>query len=93
MIRARLAYRGWCSASQRGEACTPVLHLQHTHFTTGGCCGHDDYPGAGGSIIAARRETRLCDLSQLKALGVTTGWAAPYVLLDGRAAAVQLALW
>jgi hypothetical protein len=33
--------------------------------------------------MAARRETRLRDLPQLKALGVTTGWAAPYVLLGG----------
>jgi hypothetical protein len=29
----------------------------------------------------------------LKALGVTTGWAAPYVLLDGRHAPQQLCLW
>lgn len=50
-------------------------------------------PKSADRIIAARRETRLRDLSQLKTLGVTTSWAAPYVLLDGRGAAVQLRLW
>jgi predicted DNA-binding helix-hairpin-helix protein len=50
-------------------------------------------PKSADKILAARRETRLRDLSQLKSLGVTTGWAAPYVLLDGRRAVVQLGLW
>jgi predicted DNA-binding helix-hairpin-helix protein len=50
-------------------------------------------PKSADKIIAARRDTRLRDLSQLRALGVTTGWAAPYVLLDGRRAAVQLRMW
>lgn len=50
-------------------------------------------PTSADKIVAARRERRLRDLSQLKALGVTTGWAAPYVLLDGRRSAVQLPLW
>jgi predicted DNA-binding helix-hairpin-helix protein len=50
-------------------------------------------PKSADKILAARREARLRDLSQLKALGVTTGWAAPYVLLNGRRAAVQLRLW
>jgi predicted DNA-binding helix-hairpin-helix protein len=50
-------------------------------------------PRSADRIIEARRETRLRDLSQLKALGVTTGWAAPYVLLDGRYAPQQLSLW
>jgi predicted DNA-binding helix-hairpin-helix protein len=50
-------------------------------------------PKSADKIVAARRETRLRDLSQLKALGVTTGWAAPYVLLDGRRSVVQLRLW
>jgi predicted DNA-binding helix-hairpin-helix protein len=50
-------------------------------------------PKSAGRIIAARREARLRDIAQLKALGVTTGWAAPYVLLDGRRAPVQQALW
>jgi len=50
-------------------------------------------PKSADRIIVARREARLRDMIQLKALGVTTGWAAPYVLLDGRRAAVQLRMW
>lgn len=50
-------------------------------------------PKSADRILAARREARLRDLSDLRALGVTTGWAAPYVLLDGRRTAVQLGLW
>ncbi|NTU78534.1 MAG: radical SAM protein [Chloroflexales bacterium] len=50
-------------------------------------------PKSADKLIAARRETRLRDIAQLKALGVTIGWAAPYVLLDGRHPARQLALW
>jgi predicted DNA-binding helix-hairpin-helix protein len=50
-------------------------------------------PRSADRIIAARRDTKLRDLSQLKALGVTTGWAAPYVLLDGRRTPEQLRLW
>ena len=38
-------------------------------------------------------EARLRDITQLKTLGVTTGWAAPYVLLDGRRTPEQLRLW
>jgi predicted DNA-binding helix-hairpin-helix protein len=50
-------------------------------------------PKSAERILAARREAKLRDLSQLKALGVTTGWAAPYLLLDGKRSAVQLRLW
>jgi predicted DNA-binding helix-hairpin-helix protein len=50
-------------------------------------------PKSAEKILAARREARLRDLSQLKVLGVTTGWAAPYVLLDGRRSPEQLRLW
>lgn len=50
-------------------------------------------PKSADRIIAARREARLRDIAQLKALGVTAGWAAPYLLLDGRRSAVQLRLW
>ncbi|NTV62019.1 MAG: radical SAM protein [Oscillochloris sp.] len=50
-------------------------------------------PKSADKIIAARRERRLHDLSQLKALGVTTSWAAPYILLDGRRVPEQLRLW
>jgi predicted DNA-binding helix-hairpin-helix protein len=41
-------------------------------------------PKSADNIVAARQETRLRDLAQLKVLGVTVGWATPYVLLDGR---------
>jgi predicted DNA-binding helix-hairpin-helix protein len=50
-------------------------------------------PKSADKIIAARREARLHDLTQLKVLGVTVGWAAPYVLLDGRRTLQQLRLW
>ena len=50
-------------------------------------------PKSADKIVAARREARLHDITQLKALGVTTGWAAPYVLLDGRRTPEQLRLW
>lgn len=50
-------------------------------------------PKSADRIIAARRAAKLRDLAQLKALGVTTIWAASYVLLDGRRAPVQLRLW
>jgi predicted DNA-binding helix-hairpin-helix protein len=50
-------------------------------------------PKSADKIIAARRETQLRDMAQLKALGVTTGWATPYVLLDGRRIPEQLRLW
>ncbi|MDA8217442.1 MAG: radical SAM protein [Dehalococcoidales bacterium] len=58
-------------------------------------------PGVGPQgtqrILAARRECTLRSLDQLRALGIATGRAAPYVLLDGRRPERpyprQLALW
>jgi predicted DNA-binding helix-hairpin-helix protein len=54
-------------------------------------------PGIGlrsaDRIIQARRETKLHDMAQLKALGVTVSWSVPYILLDGRRAPEQLRLW
>ena len=54
-------------------------------------------PGIGPKsverILAARRLTRLRDMAQLRKLGVSVGWAAPYVLLDGRRVEQQLGLW
>ncbi len=50
-------------------------------------------PRSADRIIEARRDTKLRDLSQLRVLGVTTGWAAPYVLLDGHRSPEQLRLW
>jgi predicted DNA-binding helix-hairpin-helix protein len=50
-------------------------------------------PRSADRIIAARRETKLRDMAQLKALGVTVSWSVPYILLDGRRPPVQLGLW
>jgi predicted DNA-binding helix-hairpin-helix protein len=44
-------------------------------------------------ILAARRGARLRELGDLRKLGVQTAWAAPYLLLDGRAPARQLPLF
>lgn len=53
-------------------------------------------PGIGprsvDRIIETRRETKLREMKQLGLLGVTVGWAAPYLLLDGRRPPVQLRL-
>jgi predicted DNA-binding helix-hairpin-helix protein len=49
-------------------------------------------PTTAEAIIAARRLGRLSDLQQLKQLGVQTGRAAPYVLLNGRRPDYQLPL-
>lgn len=54
-------------------------------------------PGIGlkgaETILYARRYSRLRDLSSLKKLGVVAERAAPYVLLDGRSAPVQIKLF
>lgn len=50
-------------------------------------------PKSADKIMTARRQVQLRDLSQLRALGVTINWAAPYILLNGRRSAVQLRLW
>jgi predicted DNA-binding helix-hairpin-helix protein len=50
-------------------------------------------PKSADRIITARREAKLRDMAHLRALGVTTRWAAPYVLLDGWRTPVQLRLW
>ena len=50
-------------------------------------------PRSADRIIAARRETKLRDVSQLGKLGAVIGWAAPYILLDGHSPPVQLGLW
>jgi len=50
-------------------------------------------PGIGPvrarAILAARRKNHLRTLNDLKALGVATGRAAPFVLLDGQRMASQ----
>jgi predicted DNA-binding helix-hairpin-helix protein len=50
-------------------------------------------PRSADRIIQARREMKLRDMAQLKALGVTIAWSVPYILLDGRGAPEQLRLW
>src|SRR5215212_1303466 len=46
-------------------------------------------PRSADRIIQARRETKLHDMAQLKALGVTIAWSVPYLLLDGHRAPEQ----
>ncbi len=50
-------------------------------------------PRAAGAILQARRIHVLRDLSSLKKLGIVAERAAPYILLDGRRAPVQPALF
>jgi predicted DNA-binding helix-hairpin-helix protein len=50
-------------------------------------------PKVAEAILAARRQGRLTDLSQLHAVGMRDpGQASPYILLDGRRPAQQLSL-
>jgi len=48
-------------------------------------------PKGARAILGARRKGRLHDLGELRAYGVQIGRAAPFVLLDGRRPAQQLA--
>ena len=54
-------------------------------------------PGLGprsvDRVVQARRDHRVRDLGELAALGAVSGWAAPWVLLDGRRPPYQMALW
>ncbi len=50
-------------------------------------------PRGAATIIAARRRGRLRDLRDLRALGISAGRAAPFVLLDGRSPDRQLRLF
>ena len=54
-------------------------------------------PGIGlkgaEAILSARRVSKLRDLSSLKKLGILAERAAPYLLLDGRKAAMQMTLF
>jgi predicted DNA-binding helix-hairpin-helix protein len=50
-------------------------------------------PRAADAILEARRRGRLCDLSDLCALGISIGRAAPFILLNGRRPPYQLSLW
>jgi predicted DNA-binding helix-hairpin-helix protein len=50
-------------------------------------------PKGAEAILRARNQGKLRDLSGLKKLGVIAERAAPYVLLDGRSAPAQMALF
>jgi predicted DNA-binding helix-hairpin-helix protein len=50
-------------------------------------------PRSADAILRARRQGRLRDLADLRALGAVASRAAPFVLLDGRPPAYQLSLW
>jgi predicted DNA-binding helix-hairpin-helix protein len=50
-------------------------------------------PKGADAIIAARRQMRLSDLGTLKKLGILNERAAPFVLLDGKQASYQPALF
>ena len=50
-------------------------------------------PVGARAIVAARQRHHLRQIEDLKTLGVVAGRAAPFILLDGRRAPVQLALF
>ncbi len=50
-------------------------------------------PKGARAILHARRERTLCDLSQLRKLGIAAGRAAPFILLGGKRAARQARLF
>jgi predicted DNA-binding helix-hairpin-helix protein len=54
-------------------------------------------PGIGPKtvdvILRERRKGRLCDLTDLRKLGVIAVRAAPFIVLDGRRPPYQLPLW
>ena len=49
-------------------------------------------PKSADAILAARRQGRICDLSQLRQIGIQTNKAAPFILLNGRRPEYQLQL-
>jgi len=50
-------------------------------------------PRSADAILRARRQGRLRDLGDLRALGAVANRAAPFVLLDGRRPPQQLGFW
>jgi predicted DNA-binding helix-hairpin-helix protein len=50
-------------------------------------------PKTADVILRERRAGHLCELTDLRKLGVATSRAAPFILLDGRRPAYQLPLW
>jgi predicted DNA-binding helix-hairpin-helix protein len=50
-------------------------------------------PQSARAIVSARRRGRLVQMGELRALGIQTRRAAPFILLDGHRPAMQLSLW
>jgi predicted DNA-binding helix-hairpin-helix protein len=50
-------------------------------------------PKGANKIITARQRHRLFSITDLKALGIQTRRAAPFILINGRRQPVQLSLW
>lgn len=50
-------------------------------------------PRGAEAILRARRQGRLTDLSHLRAIGIATSRAAPYILVDGHRPPQQLSLF
>ncbi len=50
-------------------------------------------PKGAEKVLAARRQGQLRELGDLRKLGIVSGRAAPFILLDGKAPAQQLRLW
>lgn len=50
-------------------------------------------PKGAESILKARRQSKLRELSTLKSLGIAAERAAPFVLLDGKRAAYQISMF
>ena len=50
-------------------------------------------PHSARVILAARRRNRIRQIDDLKALGIRTQRAEPFILLDGRQAAHQMVLF
>ena len=50
-------------------------------------------PKGADAILKARRMNRLRDVSTLKKLGIIAERATPYLLLDGKRAGIQLAMF
>jgi predicted DNA-binding helix-hairpin-helix protein len=50
-------------------------------------------PKAASAILVARRKGHLHSIEDLRALGIRTARAAPFILIDGRRPVTQLALW
>jgi predicted DNA-binding helix-hairpin-helix protein len=50
-------------------------------------------PKSAATILSARRTNKLTDISELRKLGIRATKASPYILLNGRKPAQQMAFW